>query len=213
MNKLVASLGLALPLFLGMPSAQAVDAGIDYLQVSPAQRTDVKPNQVEVLEFFWYRCPHCYQLEPDLHAWARKLPKNVVLKRIPGILNDSWIPLTRVYYALEALNLADKLHGDVFQAIHSHGMDLNNPETFFDWAVTKGVDRQKLAAAYNSFGVNSKVMRAKQMTQAYKLTGVPGFAVNGKYTTSAYMTGSHAKLFEALDELIDMELKLKGGKR
>lgn len=213
MNKLVASLGLALPLFLGMPSAQAIDAGIDYLQLSPAQRTDVKPNQVEVLEFFWYRCPHCYQLEPDLHAWAKKLPKNVVLKRIPGILNDSWIPLTRAYYALEALGLVDKLHGDVFQAIHSHGMDLNNPETFFDWAVTKGVDRKKLAAAYNSFGVNSKVMRAKQMTQAYKLTGVPGFAVNGKYTTSAYMTGSHAKLFEALDELIDMELKLKGGKR
>jgi thiol:disulfide interchange protein DsbA len=213
MNKLVASLGLALSLSLGMPSAQAVDAGIDYLQVSPAQRTEVKSNQVEVLEFFWYRCPHCYDLEPELRAWAKKLPKNVVLKRVPGILNDSWIPLTRAYYALEALGLVDKLHLEVFQAIHSHGMDLNDPETFFDWAVTKGVDRKKLAAAYNSFGVNSKVMRAKQMTQAYKLTGVPGFAVNGKYTTSAYMTGSHAKLFEALDELIDMELKLKGGKR
>jgi thiol:disulfide interchange protein DsbA len=92
-------------------------------------------------------------------------------------------------------------------------MDLNNPETFFDWAVTKGVDRQKLAAAYHSFGVNSKVMRAKQMTQAYKLSGVPAFAVNGKYTTSAYMTGSHAKLFEALNELINMELKTKLGKR
>ena len=109
--------------------------------------------------------------------------------------------------------MTDKLHADVFKAIHAQGIDLNTPETFFDWAATKGVDRKKLIAAYNSFGVNSKVMRAKQMTQAYKLTGVPAFAVNGKYTTSAYMTGSHAKLFEALDELVDMELQAKVGKR
>lgn len=213
MNKFIAALILTLPLSAAMPAAQAADAGIDYAVLATPQRTDVKAGQVEVLEFFWYRCPHCYQLEPELQAWAKKLPKNVVLKRVPGILNDSWVPLTRAFYALEALGLVEQQHGDVFKAIHSQGMDLNNPETFFDWAATKGVDRQKLAAAYNSFGVNSKVMRAKQMTQAYKLTGVPAFAVNGKYTTSAYMTGSHAKLFEALDDLIDMELKSKGGKR
>lgn len=213
MHKLVASLLLALlPLAAARP-ALAIDAGIDYAVLTPAQPTDVKPGQVEVTEFFWYRCPHCYQLEPDLNAWARKLPRNVVLKRVPGILSDGWAPLARAYYALEALGQVEALHDDVFRAIHSQGMDLNNPETFFDWAVTKGVDRQKLAAAYNSFGVNSKVMRAKQMTQAYKLTGVPAFAVNGKYTTSAYMTGSHAKLFEALDELVAMELKSKAGKR
>lgn len=213
MNKFIASLLLALPLSFAMPAAHAVDAGIDYNVLSPAQRTDVKPGQMEVLEFFWYRCPHCYNMEPEVQAWEKKLPKNVVFKRVPGILSDGWVPLARAYYALEALDLVDQLHADVFKAIHSQGMDLNTPETFFDWAVTKGVDRKKLAAAYNSFGVNSKVMRAKQMTQAYKLTGVPAFAVNGKYTTSAYMTGSHAKLFEALDELVDMELKAKGGKR
>jgi thiol:disulfide interchange protein DsbA len=213
MNKFFAALSLALPLILSMPTARALDDGIDYALVSPPQRTDAKSSQVEVLEFFWYRCPHCYQIEPELNAWAKKLPKNVVLKRVPGILNDSWTPLARAYYALEALGVVDRLHVDVFKAIHSQGMDLNNPETFFDWAVTKGVDRQKLAAAYHSFGVNSKVMRAKQMTQAYKLSGVPAFAVNGKYTTSAYMTGSHAKLFEALNELINMELKTKLGKR
>ena len=209
MNKLVAALGLALPLLFS-PAASAVDAGIDYAVVSPAQRTDVKPNQVEVLEFFWYRCPHCYNMEPELNAWAKKLPSNVVFKRVPGILSDKWIPLAKVYYALEALGMVDKLHGDAFHAIHGQGIDLNDPETFFAWAAAKGVDRKRLEAAYNSFGVNSKVMRAKQMTQAYKLTGVPGFAVNGKYTTSAYMTGSHEKLFQALDELIEMESKVKG---
>ena len=213
MHKLVAALSLALPLLLQIPTAQALDAGIDYLQVTPAQRTDVKAQQVEVLEFFWYRCPHCFHLEPQLNTWIKKLPKNVVFKRVPGILSDAWIPLAKAYYALEAVNQVDKLHGDVFQAIHNQGIDLNDPTTFFDWAAAKGVDRKKLEAAYNSFGVNSKAMRAKQMTQAYKLTGVPGFAVNGKYTTSAYMTGSQDKLFEALDELIDMELKAKGLKR
>lgn len=213
MNKFIASLLLALPLAFAMPATQAADAGIDYAVLSPAQRIGVKPGQVEVLEFFWYRCPHCYNLEPEVQAWEKKLPKNVVFKRVPGILSDAWAPLARAYYALEALDMVDKLHADVFKAIHAQGMDLNTPETFFDWAVTKGVDRKKLAAAYNSFGVNSKVMRARQMTQAYKLTGVPAFAVNGKYTTSAYMTGGHAKLFEVLDELIDMELKAKGAKR
>jgi thiol:disulfide interchange protein DsbA len=212
MNKILTALMLALPLVLATPAVQAVDAGIDYAVLSPAQRTDVKAGQVEVLEFFWYRCPHCYNIEPEVQSWERKLPKNVVFKRVPGILSDGWVPLARAYYALEALDLVDKLHGEVFKAIHAQGMDLNNPEIFFDWAASKGVDRKKLAAAYNSFGVNSKVMRAKQMTQAYQLTGVPAFAVNGKYTTSAYMTGSHAKLFEALDELIAMELKTKAGK-
>lgn len=209
LTALLRPLMLALPMLLPPGTALALDPGIDYAVLAPAQRTAVKPNQVEVLEFFWYRCPHCYHMEADLVAWSKKLPKNVVLTRVPGILNDSWVPLTKAYYALEALGLVDKLHGAVFHAIHEQGMDLNTPSTFFDWAVTKGVDRKKLEAAYNSFGVNNKVMRAKQLTQAYKLTGVPAFAVNGKYTTSAYMTGSHAKLFEVLDGLVAQESKAK----
>lgn len=213
MRKLILALGFVLPLAFMPAVAPALDAGIDYALVSPPQRTDVKPHQVEILEFFWYRCPHCYNLEPDLNAWAKKLPKHAVLKRVPGILNDSWTPLTRVYYALEAIGVLDKLHGEVFHAIHKQGVDLNDPETFFTWAANKGVDRKRLQGAYNSFSVNSKVMRAKQLTQAYKLTGVPAFAVNGKYTTSAYMTGSHEKLFAALDELVAMESKKAKDKR
>jgi thiol:disulfide interchange protein DsbA len=213
MNKFLASLGLALPLLFGMPAAHALEAGLDYTELSPPQHPDVQHNQVEVVEFFWYRCPHCFHLEPELNAWAKKLPKNVVLKRVPGILNDQWMPLARVYYALAALDLADKMHDQVFDAIHVQHIDLNDPTTFFDWAVTKGVDRRKLVAAYNSFGVNSEVMRARQMTRAYKLNGVPSFAVDGKYTTSAYLTGSEEKTFEVLDGLIDMELKVKGLKR
>lgn len=213
MKKFWSSLVLAVTLSLGHSATQALEAGKDYLEVSPRQSTSVKNGQIEVLEFFWYRCPHCFDLEPTLDAWAKKLPKEVVLKRVPGILNPGWAPLARAFYALEAIGMQEKLHADVFHAIHAQGMDLNPPDTFLDWAVTKGVDRKKLADAYNSFAVNAKVMRAQQMTRDYKLNGVPALVVNGKYLTSAYLTGSEPDLFRTLDELIAMERKAGSRKK
>ncbi len=204
--KLIAPLALAL--LLASAPATALEWGKDYVEV-PAQPTSVKRGQVEVLEFFWYRCPHCFHLEPELNTWLKTLPKNVVFKRVPGVLNDSWMPLARAYYALEAAGLLDKLHDDVFHAIHVEGMDLNPPTAFLDWAVTKGVDRKTLAAAYNSFAVETKAMRAQQLTRAFRLNGVPGFVVNGKYSTSAYLTGGNPQTFKVLDELIAMESKAK----
>jgi thiol:disulfide interchange protein DsbA len=206
MNRLFAILALAAALALPQQTL-AMEVGKDYLVISPVQSTDVKKGQVEVLEFFWYRCPHCFDLEPELNAWARKLPKGVVLRKVPGILNPSWAALARAYYALEAVGMLEKLHGEVFDAIHVKGMDLTPPEQFFDWAVTKGVDRKQIADAYNSFAVNTKVMRAQQLTNAYRLNGVPAFAVNGKFVTSAYLTGGTPSLFKTLDELIAKELQ------
>jgi thiol:disulfide interchange protein DsbA len=200
---------LAIGLTLIQLSAHALEAGKDYAALSPAQPVSVKKGQVEVLEFFWYRCPHCFHLEPDLKAWATKQPKKVTLTRVPAILNESWAALARAYYALEAVGMNEKLHGDVFNAIHTQGMDLTPSETFFDWAVTKGVDRKKLASAYNSFAVDTKVMRAQQLTRDYKLTGVPAIAINGKFVTSAYMTGGVPELFKTVDALVAQELKLK----
>ncbi|MBU1665042.1 MAG: thiol:disulfide interchange protein DsbA/DsbL [Gammaproteobacteria bacterium] len=199
---------LALILLLASAPAAALDWGKDYVEV-PAQPTSVKRGQVEVLEFFWYRCPHCFHLEPELNAWMKKLPKNVVFKRVPGVLNESWMPLTRAFYALEATGLLEQLHGDVFHAIHVEGLDLNPPGAFLDWAAKKGADRKKLAAAYGSFAVETKSMRAQQMTRAFKLSGVPAFVVNGKYSTSAYLTGGNPQTFRVLDELIEQESKAK----
>ena len=212
MKRISLILTLAAGLLLGAQPVRALEWGKDYIELAQTQKTDVKNGQVEVLEFFWYRCPHCYELEPELNAWAKKLPKDVVLKKVPGILNPGWATLARAFYALEAVGKLDKLHGEVFNAIHAQGMDLNNPERFFDWAVTKGIDRKQIADAFNSFAVNTKVMRAQQLTNAYKLNGVPVFAVNGKYVTSAYMTGSTASLFKALDELVAQERASKGKK-
>lgn len=199
---LLAFLAISLP-------AQALEAGKDYVTISPAQPVSVKKGQVEVLEFFWYRCPHCFNLEPDLKAWIKKQPKHVVIKRVPAILNNGWDALARAYYALEALGLHDKLHEDLFKAFHVQGMDLTPEQAFYDWAVTKGVDRAKLADAYNSFGVDTKVMRAQQLGRDYKLTGVPAIAVNGKFVTNVNMAGSHPDLFKVVDALIAQELKRK----
>lgn len=199
---------LALILLLASAPAAALEWGKDYVEV-PAQPTSAKRGQVEVLEFFWYRCPHCFHLEPELNAWMKKLPRNVVFKRVPGVLNESWMPLTRAFYALEATGLLEQLHDDVFHAIHVEGIDLNPPGAFLDWAAKKGADRKKLAEAYNSFSVDTKAMRAQQMTRAFKLNGVPAFVVNGKYSTSAYLTGGNPQTFTVLDELIELESKGK----
>lgn len=188
-----------------MPAAQAAEWGKDYVEISPAQPVEVPRGKVEVIEFFWYRCPHCADLEPELEAWIKRQPAHVVVRRQPAVLNDGWLPLTRAYYALEAVGQLERLHAEVFKAIHRERIDLNDPNTFFDWAAARGVDRRKLAEAYNSFSVNAKAARAKQLSARYKITGVPAFVVNGKYQTSAYLTGGHKELFRVLDALIEQE--------
>jgi thiol:disulfide interchange protein DsbA len=198
---------LALPVVLLFATAvQAAEWGRDYVELSPPQPVESR-GKIEVLEFFWYRCPHCAQIEGELAEWVKKLPRDVVFKRQPAVLSDGWMPLTRAYYALEAVGALDRLHAEALRAIDEQHIDLNDPNTFFDWAAGKGVDRKKIADAYNSFSVNAKAGRAKQMTSRYKITGVPAFVVNGKYQTSAYLTGGNKRLFETLDALIAQERK------
>lgn len=195
-----------------MPAQAATPAGAsskDYLVLTTAQPTAAK-GKVEVIEFFAYTCPHCFELEPTLNTWAKKLPKDVVLIRQPVIFSDTWEPMARVYFALEDLGQVGNLHGDVFNAIHIDEIKLMQPEVFFDWAAKLGVDRNKLKDAYNSFSVNTKVARAKQLARSYRITGVPTLAVNGKYLTTASMTGSNERALAVVDELIKKERKRRG---
>lgn len=170
-------------------------------------------NKVEVLEFFWYRCPHCFQLEPALDAWLKKLPKDAQARRVPAIFRDDWLPGAKLYYTLEQMKLLDRLHHKVFNAYHLENVNLNNPAVLGDWIARQGVDRGKFEAIYNSFSTQSKATRGAQLATAYGIAGVPAFVIDGRYATSVSMTGSEARLFEVLDQLIVKARAERSGKK
>ena len=197
-------IGLVVVLAAGFAQAEP-KAGTDYQSLSSPLPTDA-PNKIEVIEFFWYGCPHCYAFEPTLDTWLKGLPKDVHFRRIPGIFNDTWGQAARVYYALEALGASERLHRPLFDAIHKDGkLDPANEAAVTEWLVKQGVDAKKFAAAYHSFAVDGKVKRAIQLTQAYKIEGVPAMAVNGKYVIGS--ASSYAQFLQTVDHLIQQSRK------
>lgn len=193
-------------------SEAALVAGKDYALVDfPQPTTD--PKRVEVLELFFYGCPHCFELEPLLEPWVRKLPKDVYFRRMPAIFNDSWVPMAKAFYAAQDLGVLEKLHSDMFNAIHLQGINLNSRETLLRFVAAHGVDAKKFGEAYDSFGVQNQVSQARQLTGAYGIEGVPSMIVDGKYRTSSSMAGSHQKLFPVLNQLIALARKEHGGRR
>ena len=163
--------------------------GTDFIQLDPPQSVDTPPGKIEVIEFFWYRCPHCYALEPELEAWVKRLPRDVQFRRVPGILSEEWAIDARIFFALEALGEVDRLHGALFNAIHQNGgVRLQGPaysKWVADWLAKQKVDMAKYDAALHSFSVESKLKRAAQMARAYQLDGVPALAVQGRYLVLA----------------------------
>jgi len=162
--------------------------GTDYVEVKPAQAVDT-PGRVEVIEFFWYRCPHCYALEPELEAWVKRLPRDVQFKRVPGVLNEDWAVDARIFYALESIGEVDRVHRALFDAIHKQGGVRLRGDAFAKWVAEwlgkQKVDMAKYDAALHSFSVESKLRRAAQMASAYKLDGVPALTVQGRYVVLA----------------------------
>ncbi len=177
--------------------------GVNYIELKPPQAVE-SSGKIEVLEFFWYRCPHCYALEPDLESWAKRLPRDVQLKRIPGILNDDWGIDARIFYTLEAIGELERLHRPLFDTIHQQGGVRLRGEAFAkwtaDWLATQNVDMAKYDAAFRSFTVESKLRRAAQMSRAYRLDGVPTLAVQGRYLVLA--TTSRKAMLATADFLI-----------
>lgn len=195
-------------------------AGKDYQVIKP-QPTGT--NKIQVTEFFWYGCPHCNNLQPSLHAWMKRLPPDVELKRQPAAFSDSWVQLARTYYTIEAMGLVDKLHGEVFAAIHAQNkLDpralLKDQKPLFDWVASKGVDRQKFIDTYNSFSVASKSQRTKDITAAHDISGTPALVVDGRYLMSPgnFVSGNsidYARFFSTVDQVIAMaRASRKGGK-
>ena len=188
--------------FSAYADSDAIFEGHDYTRVKNAQPV-ATGNNIEVLEFFWYRCPHCFQLEPALNTWLKTLPKDAQVRRVPAVFRDDWAPAAKTYYTLEQMGLLDRLNNKVFDAYHIENINLNDPAVLGGWIVKQGVDRKKFEGLYNAFSTQTKVMQGGKLATAYAITGVPAFIIDGKYTTSLSMAQSESRLFEILDQLID----------
>ena len=199
--------------------AAAADAapGRDYELVKPPQPTE-RAGKVEVIEFFSYGCPHCAALQPGLKAWLKRKPADVEFKRQPVVFQDNWVPFARLYYTVEAMGLVDKLHHDVFVAIHEQKIRLQDPETLFGWVASKGVDRKKFADTYNSFTVQSRASRTADVIRRYNIEFTPAVVVDGRYLTapSIWARSSNSTdlegYFKSLDQVIALARKNRKGK-
>ncbi len=184
---------LSLSLGFLMATAAATPAvpqnGVDYRTLEKPQNIDAG-KKIEVTEFFWYSCPHCFAFEPHLAEWVKKHSDTVVFKRVPVNFRESFIPQQKLYYALEAMGKSEEMQSKVFHAIHVDHQNLDTDAAILEFVVKHGIDKQKFAEAYNAFGTQAKVRRALSLQEAYKIDGVPTIAVDGKYETSPSIVGS-----------------------
>jgi thiol:disulfide interchange protein DsbA len=200
LSVLFLSLGLAAAVAEASPSAPV--AGKDYTVLSPAQPVDVPQGKIEVIEFFWYGCPHCNEFDPYLETWIKKQEPDVVFKRVPVAFRADFIPHSKMYHALDALGLARQLTPAVFNEIHVKRDYLLTPDAQAKFLATQGVDPKKYLEAYNSFSTQSDIQRDKTLLDAYKIEGVPTLVVQGKYETSPSATDSLPGTIQVLDYLV-----------
>ena len=196
--------------------------GKDYQLINPPQPTN-SGTKVEVIEFFYYGCPGCNGLQPSLRAWLKKKPADVEFRRAPAVFQDAWLPLTTAYHTLDAMGLVDKLHYDLFSAIHErHSLEikglLKDQKPLFDWVAQQGVDRQKFVDVFNSFGVRSRTNRSIEMAGNYHVTSTPTLVVDGRYMLAPSMflkpdkNIDYERFSNVLDQVIAIARKERAGK-
>lgn len=178
-------------------------AGTDYQVINPRAPVEAPAGKIEVVEFFWFNCPHCNAFEPTLEAWIPKLPKDVYFRRVPVAFRDDFVPQQRLFYALESMGLVDKLQAKVFAAIHVERQDLTKPDAIINWVAKQGVDKNAFTTAYNSFATATKAGKATQLQNAYKIEGVPSLGVAGRFLTDAGMAGGMGRALQVVQQLID----------
>jgi thiol:disulfide interchange protein DsbA len=216
MNWFVAALLLAVANLAG---AFELKEGQNFTAYNPPRATDAR-DRIEVTEFFWYGCGHCFNMEPLLQKWLKKLPKDVAFRRVPAVFPGrdgspgQWASGAALYYTLEAMGIGEKLHAEIFDAIHIDRADLLSDKGMVAFLGKKGVDTKTFSATYQSFAIRSKVLRAMQVTQAHGLDGVPALIVDGRYKPIANgAASSYDDIFVVVDALIDKARKDRGGKK
>jgi protein dithiol oxidoreductase (disulfide-forming) len=193
---------------IGLPStgvyaqARKPDVGADYLVLDKKAPVEAAAGKIEVVEFFWYKCPHCNAFEPALEAWIKRLPADVSLRRVPVGFRDDFAPLQRLFYALEAMGQLDKLHARVFATVHVQKKPLDTGPQIADWVAEQGLDKAKFMEQYNSFSVSTKVTKATQLQNLYRVEGVPALGVAGRFYTDGTLAKNMDRALQTVDFLI-----------
>jgi protein dithiol oxidoreductase (disulfide-forming) len=220
LQHVLAALSLSLVAMTAGASPASPQNGVDYHILDRAQQTD-SGNKVEVIEFFWYSCPHCFAFDPALTEWVKKQGDKIAFKRVPVAFRESFVPEQKLFYTLEAMGKLNELHSKVFNAIHKERIPLNTDAAITDWIVKQGVDKQKFLDMYNSFGIQNKARRATQLQSAFQVDGVPLIAIDGRFITSPSIVGVgmkgapedvlQASTLQVMDWLVAQAAKEKGG--
>ncbi|RYF69018.1 MAG: thiol:disulfide interchange protein DsbA/DsbL, partial [Comamonadaceae bacterium] len=179
----------------------------DYAKLAKPAPVDAPAGKVEVIEFFWYSCPHCNAFEPSLEAWIKAAPKDLQIRRVPVAFNASFVPQQKLYFALEGMNKLPELHAKVFRAVHVERLPLNKDELIFEWIGKQGVDLAKFKESYNSFSVSNQVRKSSQLQEAYGVEGVPSMGVAGRYYTDGTMAGNMQSVLQVVDYLVGVARK------
>ncbi len=203
-NLILGAAFATLSLFGAAASAQSIEAGQQYEELGNPVPVS-QPGKIEVVELFWYGCPHCYQFEPTLNPWVEKLPEDVHFVRIPAMFGGLWDVHGQMFITLEAMGVEREVHDAVFRAIHQEKRKLGTPEEMADFLAEQGVDRDKFLSTFNSFAVKGQMAKAKKLAVAYQIKGVPVLIVNGKYRFDISSSGGPEQALDVANFLIDKE--------
>jgi len=190
-----------------MAPAKAVtfEEGVHYVELFQPLMVDSPADKIEVAEFFWYGCPHCFNLEPALQKWKKSAPEDVHVVSIPAVMNPRWGVHAKAFYAAEAMGILDEIHEPLFQAIHEQGRRLFSEEALLRFFGSRGIDVAKFKAAMESMAVATKLKRADKLGKEANLTGVPALIVAGRYRVLTGGVHSYEEMFQVVDFLVDKE--------
>ena len=184
------------------PAKPAPQEGIEYVTLDKRVPAESNDGKIEVIEFFWYSCPHCNAFEPRFAQWIKAAPKDVVVRRVPVRFRDDFEPQQRMFYTLEAMGKLEALHVKLFTSIHGEKQKLDSFDALRAWAVKNGLDKAKFAEVFNSFGVATKARRATQLQEAFKVQGVPSLGVAGRFYTDGSLASNMESALAVTDYLI-----------
>ena len=208
MKKLISALFLTFMLPFSGAWAQDYSDGNGYTTINTPVRT-ADPDKVEVVEIFWFGCPHCYALEPYTQAWKKQLPSDVDFKYMPAVFGRNWLAHAKAFHVAKLLGIEEKIHSDLFNAIHQDRKRLNNEDDLAEFFTQYGVTEDEFRKQFNSFAVNSRLSQVDAKIRGYGARGVPGIVVNGKYLVTAATAGGNNNIYSVVDYLIKKERQSK----